>query len=251
MFRLAAVLLLTLLANLAHADELEDADHAWTAGKPWPAHWGHIYQPYKEAWNTIFMGFVHKIYDKDEAAGTWLKHIPYAMQKGASVEVCMMKHGLLETAGLCKPAVVDPSIIGTLQEDDVVVFFYPNHGTKLFSAGPGSDARTTMRVFQKIAPAGEKTCWIRELLLYQRPNTPECWQRVDMANVENLLTRDFGPRDGASVASNSSAYNASSALTAEADAKSVSTMNNPAEIMPGVDKKEPTGVTGSAALNKP
>lgn len=196
MFRLTAVLLLSMASVLAHADEFEDADKAWADGKPWPTHWGRISYPYTEAWNVVILGFVNKIYGEGEAADTWLKHIPYARNKDASVEVCTMKAGLIKRAAFCKVGLVDPEIVGTLKEDDVVAFFYPNHGTKRFSSGPGSEARTTIRVFQKITSGDDNNCWERKGLVYIFPIAQACLQKVDVALVDRLLTRDFGPRSG-------------------------------------------------------
>lgn len=196
MYRVIAGVLLALVTAFTHAGEFEDADKAWTTGKPWPAHWGLVQYPYTEAWNVVLMGYVNKVYDKDEAADTWLKSIPSTMQKGASVEVCMMKRGLLELASFCKPAVVDAEIVGTLKQDDVVAFFYPNHGTKRFSSGPGSDPRTTLRVFQKIASGDDKSCWIREKLVFKRPLADSCFAKIDRSLITHILTRDFGPREG-------------------------------------------------------
>lgn len=200
MFRFAAVLFFILFASFAHADAIEDADQAWSAGKPWPAHWGLVKYPYTEGWNVVLLAFVNKIYDQDEAADTWLKHMPSAMPKGASIEMCMMKRGLLEVAGFCKPAVVDPAIIGTLKVNDVVALLYSNHGTKRFSSGPGSDPRTTLRAFQKISAADDSSCWRREALLFKRPIADDCFKMVDKDLVERLLTRDFGPRAGVTAA---------------------------------------------------
>jgi len=74
------------VSTFAHADEFEDADKAWSPGKPWPAHWGMAKYPYTEAWNVVFLGFIHKVYGKDEAADTGLKHMPSAMPEGVLPE---------------------------------------------------------------------------------------------------------------------------------------------------------------------
>lgn len=195
MLRLLAVVFFTLLAVVAHADDLEDADKAWSLGKPWPAHWGLITYPYPEAWNTVMVAFVNKVYGANEAVDTWVKDIPYAHQQDAAVEICAFKRGLFKLATHCKAAVVDPEIRGTLQKNDLVALFYPNHGTKRFSRGPGSDARTTLRVFQKLSTGDDPTCW-ESVLMISGPIAPVCRDRIDRNQVSRLLTRDFGPRAG-------------------------------------------------------
>lgn len=196
MLRFLTLMLFSLAFPLASANDFEDADKAWAPGKPWPSHWGLVQYPYKDGWNVVMVGFVNKVYGEGEAASTWLKDIPSAMSKGASVEVCMAKRGLLEIASLCKPAVVDPELVGALQENDVIAFLYPSHGTKLFSRGPGSDPRTTLRVFQKISAASDKTCWVREMMVFTIPRADVCFKKVDPDLVGRILTRDFGPREG-------------------------------------------------------
>lgn len=195
MFRLLTVVFFALLASVAHADDLEDADKEWSPGKPWPAHWGLITYPYQEAWNTVLVAFVNKVYGADEAADTWVKDIPYARQRDAAVEICVFKRGLFKLATHCKVAVVDPEIRGTLQKNDLVALFYPNHGTKRFSRGPGSDARTTMRVFQKLSTGDDPACW-ESVLMISGPTAAVCRDRIDRNQVSRLLTRDFGPRAG-------------------------------------------------------
>lgn len=206
MFRALIITFLILMATGARANDLEDADKAWSVGKPWPSHWGLVQYPYKEGWNVVLLGYVNKVYSKEEAADTWLKNITYAKQDGASVEVCMMKRGLLQLAGWCKPAVVDPEIKGTLHEGDVIAYFYPNHGTKRFSDGPGTDARTTLRVFQKISDASDDSCWVREAMVFRRPLADACFKKIDVSLTEKLLTRDFGPRAGSQTVVLSEAY---------------------------------------------
>lgn len=196
MLNIFVAIFLSLFAANSYANDYEIADKAWAPGKPWPTHWGLIKYPYAENWNVVLMAYVNKIYRKDEVADTWLKDIPYAQQEDASVEVCMGKRGMLELATLCQPGIVDPTIRGSLKEGDIVGFFYPNHGTKRFSKGPGSDARTTIRVFQRIASANDNNCWVRMMLVFKTVIADECFAKIDRSLVDTILTRDFGPREG-------------------------------------------------------
>jgi hypothetical protein len=136
------------------------------------------------------------VYDKGGAANTWLKDIPFAMQKGAAVEVCVMKRGLLRLATICKDALVYPDMVGTLREDDVVAIFYPNHKTTIFADGPGANPRAAVRVFQKITDAGDESCWERRELLFYGPIAKACFSKIDTTRIENILVHDFGPRTG-------------------------------------------------------
>lgn len=201
MIRLITVLFFAMFASMAQANELQDADKAWAPGKPWPAHWGLITYPYKEGWNTVLMGYVRKVYDQGEAGDTLLKDIPYAHQKNASVEICMMKRGLLKLATICNAALVESDLVGTLKEDDIVAFFYPNHSTGAFSKGPGAKPLEAIRVFQKITSAGDESCWERRVMLFYGPVAQACFNKIDTARVESMLTRDFGPRSGLADAS--------------------------------------------------
>lgn len=196
MIRLITVLFFAMFASMANANDFEDADKGWSQGKPWPAHWGVVQYPYKDGWNVVMLAFVNKIYPRDAATSTWLKNIPYAMDEGATVEICMGKRGVFELSSLCQPALVDPEVKGKLKEGDVIAFFYPNHGTGRFSKGPGSDARQTLRVFQKISDANDSSCWERDMLVIKIPKADTCFKRVDAAGVERILSRDFGPRSG-------------------------------------------------------
>jgi hypothetical protein len=185
-----------LFSGVVQANDLEDADKAWKDGQPWPSHWGMITYPYKEGWNVVFMGYVHKIYGEGEASNTWLKDIPAAMPKGAAVEICVMKRGLLKLATICKDALVDKELVGTLKEDDVVAAFYGNHKTTIFSDGPGADPRAAMRVFQKITDAGDDSCWERRVMLFYGPISKACFNKIDTERVGQILSRDFGPKEG-------------------------------------------------------
>lgn len=198
MFKLIAILALSMCTAFAQANEkdFDNADKAWSQGKPWPSHWGQIQYPYVESWNMVLLAYIRKVYDKDEASDTWLKDIPYAHQKGASVEICMMKRGLLKLATICKAALVDPTLIGTLHEEDVVALFHPRHKTKIFADGPGSDAKAAIRVFQKITSAGDDSCWERRELLFFGPVAKACFDKIDRQLIDNLLTRDFGSKTG-------------------------------------------------------
>jgi hypothetical protein len=195
MMRLIALLVFSLFSVFAHADDFEDADKAWKQGQPWPAHWGLITYPYPEAWNTVMVAFVNKVYPADEAADTWLKDIPYARKPDATVEICAFKRGLFKLATHCLAALVDPEIIGTLKKDDIVALFYPIHGTKRFSRGPGSDARTTVRVFQRLSSGDDPKCW-EGMVIMHAPTAQVCRDRINRDQVNRLLTRDFGPREG-------------------------------------------------------
>lgn len=200
MFRVLTILFFAMFASLAHADALEDADKAWKPGQPWPAHWGLITYPYTDGWNTVMVMFVNKVYAPNEAADTKLKDIAYARQADAAVEICPFKRGLFKLATHCQMAVVDPEIRGTLKKDDLVAVFYPNHGTKRFSSGPGSDARTTMRAFQKLSSGDDPACW-ESMVIMSAPIAPVCRERINREQVARILTRDFGPREGGSPAS--------------------------------------------------
>ena len=240
MLRLLTIVFFTLLSSLAQADDLEDADKAWAPGKPWPAHWGLVTHPYKEGWNVVLITFINKIYDKDEAAGTKLKHIPYAMKKDAAVEVCMFKGGILRLSKLCRDAVIDPELAGSLKEGDIVAMFYPNHGTRGISRGPGSDARTTMRIFQKLGVGDDPDCW-ESLLFIHAPTAKGCFDRIDRSLVERLLTRDFGPRLGAGsdsgLAVTQNLYNAVDALNAGAT-PDVAVVTGKSEVSEPADEVE-------------
>lgn len=197
MLRYVMVLLISLASCLTQANELDDADKAWTTGKPWPSHWGTIQDQsrWTTSWNVVNTGFVHKVYGEGEAAGTWLKEIPAAMQAGATVEVCLAKKGVFSWATKCHPALVEPPLIGSLKEEDLVVWLAPRHALSNLSSGPGAKPENAMRVIQKLAEGDESACW-RSLLILKMPIADTCLARIDKDLVEQILTRDLGPREG-------------------------------------------------------
>lgn len=198
MLRFLTVLLFSLICNFAHADA-NDENTKWERGMPWPASWGEITLG-KALWNTVYPGFINKIYSPGEATHTALKEIPYAMQEGASVEVCDGKKGIFKFSSFCYDAIVDPEILGTLKKGDIVQYFNPRHGVRFYSEGPGMSPETTFRVFHKIGDEAEDQCWTGNFYL-NRPRTDACHvQRADKAKIERILTRDFGPREGGGTA---------------------------------------------------
>lgn len=197
MLRYFVMLFLALIVGLAHANEKDDADDAWAIGKPWPAHWGNLQDSAFTNWNVVNTGYVNKVYGEGEAAGTWLKDIPSAMQAGAAVELCLAKKGVFSWPTKCQAALVDPALVGKLKKDDAVAWFGPHHSLTAFSSGPGAHPEQAIRVFQKYADAEEKECWKLNMLVLKAPNVESCLARIDKNLIEQLLTRDFGPRDGA------------------------------------------------------
>jgi hypothetical protein len=237
MLRLLTVMLFSLFTAFAHADDLEDADKAWSPGKPWPAHWGLITYPYADGWNTVMVMFVNKVYSANEAADTRLKNIPHALKQDAAVEICPFKRGLLKLATHCQAAIVDPEIIGTLKKNDLVALFYPNHGTRRFSKGPGSDARTTMRVFQKLSDGDDPACW-ESLIIMSAPIAAVCRDRINRDQVSRILTRDFGPRGGVDLV-NPVATSAETSVKATVAPATPSPDAIPAQMPSAVDPKVP------------
>lgn len=197
MLRFLAVLLFPLICSFAHAAANEE-NAKWVRGMPWPANWGELIV--SAQWNSVRPAFVNKVHAQGEAANTALKEIPYAMQEGASVEICIGKKGPFKLASACLVAVVDPEIRGSLKKGDVVHYFAPKHGESILSDGPGKAPETTFRVFHKSGDAAEDQCWTGNIF-FDMPNTDACYkQRADKTKIERILTRDFGPREGVATA---------------------------------------------------
>lgn len=245
MRRILGLLFLLFVTGCANMPSSADADATWQRGQPWPTHSGTLTYPWEPGWNIITLGFVHKVYDQGEAAKTVLKDISYARGKGASAEFCMFKKGVFNFATICFPALVDPEIVGSLQEEDIVSVFYVKGGNTEWTYNPGSDGHNAFRIFQKLASGEEANnigCWMNHMFIVKNPVEPVCLQRVDVARAKRLLARDFGPNPAATLAGNT-------ARPAEQDAApSPAAGNAESPARPAKSDLPPTsraGVTGS------
>lgn len=209
MYRFVAAVLLVLCAGCTSV--IQPTDIAWKPGQPWPSHWGTLDDPENDGeagWNKVLMMFVNKPLKPSDIQYTVLNEIPYAHKEGNAVEVCAAKRGPFSYGYRCRPALVDPTIVSTLQEDDVVAVFMPKKGTATHEYHPGKDGNVALRVFQRIASYEESQsmdCWIRVLYI-KAPRGPDCYKRVDYQLANRLLERDFGPKAGATGPQPVSAY---------------------------------------------
>lgn len=185
-------------SGLAQASPAEEIDKLWVSGQPWPATWGRLTNPIEFEWNRVFVAFVNNVYDKDFALSTFFKDIPYALEKDATVEICMLKKGVFSWPTLCRPAIVEPTIKGTIKDGDVVAVLHAYGGnSKWFNNGPGTDPRKALRVIQVLAPKEDDSCW--HGIIIKEPNDKSCLARFNGDFAEEILVRDFGPRMGSSL----------------------------------------------------
>lgn len=192
-----AMLTFLFISTITHASPASEIDKAWVSGQPWPQTWGLLSDPQEFEWNRVIIAFVNEVFDKDEVRSTAFKDIPYALEKDSTVEICMAKKGVFNWATLCRPAIVDPDIRGSIVNGDVVAVLHAFGGTsKWFNDGPGTDQRKALRIAQRLAPKEDASCW--EGVIVKRPIAQVCLDRFDGAKIEQMLTRDFGPRAGSS-----------------------------------------------------